>query len=591
MKLFLVLGLSVSLSSAAQHKLSFTAPPASAELLQTGIISTGLSERDFALSPDGTEIFYTLQSPQGVFQTILYMKKNEQGKWSKPEVAPFAGNYSDLEPAFSADGSKLYFSSNRPLSGHAIKDFDIWVVEKKEDKWGTPVNIGAPVNTPDDEFYPSVTKSGNLYFTAAYKNAVGKEDIYFAKWENGRYVTPEPMDTAVNSKTYEFNAFVSPDEDFILFTSYGRKDDKGRGDLYMSIKNAAGQWLPARNLALLNSEKLDYCPFVSADRKSLFFTSERTGLSKSFPGSPVTRSELIQSFTSAQNGGGDIYWISFETVMQQYMASQALELKLYNYTDTAKVEMQKLAHDIAGNMTTTSGKVSSVVSWTNTNFKWTYTDYAKRTVKEIICRQGGNCAEQAMVVRALLKELNVKTRRITEINIQPEKEQRQKDAEKRIAESGYRASVFGFRHNDHVWTEYFDEEKREWMPADPTLGLIGLENWLKSRIGFEPRVNHAILPSADMLVPIAVFALNPDGTIAEDRSEYYLIQSFNRVYKGRLEKLPSWKQWKQAVAFIQEKSRAAFEGKENLHQHTDYIKQVKSIYETLKEQYTASSNK
>ncbi|MBL7746647.1 MAG: hypothetical protein JNM19_04425 [Chitinophagaceae bacterium] len=160
-----------------------------------------------------------------------------------------------------------------------------------------------------------------------------------------------------------------------------------------------------------------------------------------------------------------------------------------------------------------------------------------------------------------------------------------------MAESGHRASVFGFRHNDHVWTEYFDEEKKEWVPADPTLGLIGLENWLKSRIGFEPRVNHAILPSADMLVPIAVFALNPDGTIAENRSEYYLIQSFNRVYKGRLEKLPSWKQWKQAVAFIQEKSRAAFEGKENLHQHTDYIKQVKSIYETLKEQYTASPNK
>ncbi|MBL7746646.1 MAG: PD40 domain-containing protein, partial [Chitinophagaceae bacterium] len=219
---------------------------------------------------------------------------------------------------------------------------------------------------------------------------------------------------------------------FILFTSYGRKDDKGRGDLYMSIKNAAGQWLPARNLAFLNSEKLDYCPFVSADRESLFFTSERTGLRKSFPDRPVTMNELVNSFTSAQNGGGDIYWISFETVMQQYQLAQAQrpELKQYNYTDTAKVDMQKLANDIAGNMTTAFGKVSNVISWTNSNFKWTYTDYEKRTVKEIICRQGGNCAEQAMVVRALLKELNVKTRRITEINIQPEKEQRQKNDKK-----------------------------------------------------------------------------------------------------------------------------------------------------------------
>jgi hypothetical protein len=249
--------------------------------------------------------------------------------------------------------------------------------------------------------------------------------------------------------------------------------------------------------------------------------------------------------------------------------------------------MQKLAKDIEANAATTFDKVSNIISWTNKNFEWTYTDYQKRTVKDIICRQGGNCAEQAMVVRALLKELNVQTRRITEINIQPEKELRLKDSEKLFAEHGNRASVFGYRHNDHVWTEFFDEERQEWTPADPTLGLIGLDSWMRSRIGFEPRVNHAILPSADMLVPIAVFALNPDGTIAENRSEYYLIQSFNRVYHNQLEKLQVWKQWQESIQFIQVKSRAAFEGKENLHTYTENIKQVKYIYQLLKEQYLA----
>jgi hypothetical protein len=306
-----------SLNTSAQLRLELSRPPALPEVFAANIISTGLNERDFALSPDGSEILYTLQSPQGMpmFQTILYTKKDKQGKWSQPEVAPFAGVYSNLEPVFSCDGEKVYFSSNRPITGAEVKDFDIWVVEKINGMWGEPRNIGAPVNTADDEFYPSVTKSGNLYFTAAYKNAVGKEDIYCAIWENGKYNEPVPLDTAVNSATYEFNAFVSPDEDFIIFTSYGRKDDKGRGDLYMSRKDALGRWQPAKNLSFINSDKIDYCPFVSADKKILFFTSARAAPKQ--PGDKAIKlAELINFYTGPQNGSGDIYFINFEKLME-----------------------------------------------------------------------------------------------------------------------------------------------------------------------------------------------------------------------------------------------------------------------------------
>jgi WD40-like Beta Propeller Repeat len=300
----------------AQTHIGFKTPPVSASLFNEVNINTGLRERDFALSPDGREIFYTLQSPQGNFQTILYLKKDGKGKWSKPEVAPFAGIYSDLEPAFTADGKKLFFASNRPLTGNAIKDFDIWCVEKKDNKWSEPKNLGEPVNTTADEYYPSIALSGNLYFTAAYKNAVGKEDIYLSVFENGKYLTPVPLDTAVNSTTFEFNAFVSPDEQFIIFTSYGRVDDKGRGDLYLSTRNAMGKWMPARNLVSINSEKMDYCPFVSFDKKNLFFTSERHALKGSFPDRPVGFEELVESYSAPLNGGGNIYWISFDVVMK-----------------------------------------------------------------------------------------------------------------------------------------------------------------------------------------------------------------------------------------------------------------------------------
>lgn len=303
-----------SFYSFAQKSIGFKQPPSSAEILVPGFISTGLNERDFALSQDGNEIFYTMQSPRGYFQTILYSKKNRQGTWSKPEVAPFAGKYSDLEPAFSVDGKKIFFSSNRPLTGTAIKDFDIWVVEREGNNWGKPKNLGSPVNTSANEFYPSVTKTGNLYFTAAYKSSVGGEDIVVSKWEDGKYKEPVSLDSAVNSKADEFNAFVSPNEDFVIFSSYGRKDDMGRGDLYMSYKNASGQWQPAKNLAIVNSENIDYCPFVSVDKKAFFFTSERNELKRSYPDKPAKADYLIKLFSSTKNGGGDIYWIDFEII-------------------------------------------------------------------------------------------------------------------------------------------------------------------------------------------------------------------------------------------------------------------------------------
>ncbi len=296
-------------------------PPGSAELFGKGVISTNLYERDMAISPDGQEIFYTLQSPQGVFSTIMYMRKIRSGGWSAPEVASFSGQFSDMEPAFTADGKTLFFVSNRPLQGDSLKDFDIWTIQKKDGSWSGPKNLGSPVNTSENEFYPSIASNGNLYYTANYPKGKGKEDIYIAKWENNHYAEPVSLDEPVNSALYEFNAFIDPDEKFIIFTSYGRKDDKGRGDLYISLKDSSGKWLSARNLEGVNSEKLDYCPFVSFDRKIFFFTSEKNALRDKYGGHPATLKALADSYHGIMNGQGNIYWISMNELLRSVPAN------------------------------------------------------------------------------------------------------------------------------------------------------------------------------------------------------------------------------------------------------------------------------
>ena len=300
----------------AQMSADHWLPPAVPALFGEVHINTEFRERDFALSPDGTEIFYTLQSPKANFQTIVYLKKDANGKWSQPEVASFSGKFTDLEPAFTVDGKKLLFVSNRPITGTGTKDFDIWYVEKENNQWGVPKNLGLPVNSASNEFYPSVGASGNLYFTCHCNNSKSGEDIFVSVFTNGKFTDPVALEGGVNSAADEFNAFVSPDEQYIIFSSYGRKDDRGGGDLYMSKRNASGQWMPASNMAVLNSDKLDYCPFVSFDGHILFFTSERHHLQTAFPDKPATYSQLIKDYSSVLNGGGNIYWVSLEEVLK-----------------------------------------------------------------------------------------------------------------------------------------------------------------------------------------------------------------------------------------------------------------------------------
>jgi hypothetical protein len=283
------------------------------QILGVGIISDGLSNRDFTISPAGDEIFFTLQQPGFIVSTILYMRK-QNGIWGKPVTAPFSGKYRDLEAAFSPDGKTVYFSSDRPVKDKTGKpDFDIWKVSRLgSGRYGEPENLGPVVNTVKNEFYPSVTKNGNLYFTVVAAYGKGGEDIVVCRSTSTGYAAPESLPEDINTKFDEFNAFVDPDEQFILFTGYGRPDDMGKGDMYLSRKGQTGKWLPAIHLpAPLNTNALDYCPYVTPDKRYLIFSSNRTN--------PILKASTTKNYAqlktllnSPGNGVDDIYWVKFE---------------------------------------------------------------------------------------------------------------------------------------------------------------------------------------------------------------------------------------------------------------------------------------
>jgi hypothetical protein len=291
-----------------------TLPDEIPKIFAPHIVSNGFANRDFTISPNGDEIFFTIQQRNLVSVVMNSTKRN--GKWSEPAVASFSGIYNDLEASFTFDGKRIFFSSNRPLySNDSTNDYNIWYTEKKKGVWIDPIPLDTGINSEKDEFYPSVAKNGDLYFTTQIETGKGKEDIVMCEFKNGHYLPPVSLPEAINSKGYEFNAFVDPDEQFILFTAYGRNDDMGQGDLYLSIKKD-GQWQPAVNLGKnINSTALDYCPFVTWDKKYLFFTSSRV-IYKSPFSKKQTISDLKKGLLNPGNGQDDIYWVKFDNILE-----------------------------------------------------------------------------------------------------------------------------------------------------------------------------------------------------------------------------------------------------------------------------------
>ena len=271
--------------------------------------------RDFTMSPDGQEIYFRVDDLKSRIALISFMKKTKDG-WTRPESVSFTGKYRDLEAAFSPDGKRLYFVSNRPIHKDSVnpKDYDIWYVNKTEKGWSEPKNIGFPINTSAHEFYPSITNKGDIYFTAEREGAIGREDIFVSRFKDGHYQEPTSLKGALNTKYFEFNAYVAPDETYIIFSGQRPKEGKGRGELYISY-NENGNWSEGKLLEKINSEYLDFCPFVDKSSGKLYFTSQKTDVQRTYK-EALNLNSFLKMYEQSSKGLNRIYSIDFNEVIK-----------------------------------------------------------------------------------------------------------------------------------------------------------------------------------------------------------------------------------------------------------------------------------
>jgi len=279
-------------------------------LFGENIVSTPLHERDIAISPHDNELIYTLGDYKQNKRCLVVLNK-ENGNWGNARILNISGKYQDLEPFYSNNGNRLYFVSNRPIYNDKTRDdYNIWYSDRINDNWSKPVALDSIINTRSDEFFPSLSNKGNLFFTATRDYGMGREDIFMSEFVDGEFKSPKPLPAEINSTSFEFNAYINPEENLIIFSSFGRSDGFGGGDLYISRKDNNGRWTKSKNLGeIINSDKLDYCPFVDWKSRNFYFTSERITLDDK---KLENIKELTKLSNSTLNGFGNIYKIGFD---------------------------------------------------------------------------------------------------------------------------------------------------------------------------------------------------------------------------------------------------------------------------------------
>ena len=250
----------------------FELPGLEPKLLAPGLISTpNMNERDVMFSPEMDEFYFSRHSAAlRMPMTIKKMTKSDQ-LWSNPETAKFSGKYSDGECFITSDNQNLYLISKRPHDGSQNpSSWEIWVADRENTDWNN-FRLFDTTNLKGC-FYPSLTKDNELLYTSADNN------LFLAKLNNGKVEDIHKLGEEINTEAGEYNAMISPNGDYIIFTSHGFEDQYGAGDLYISFRDEDKSWIPAINMGpSINSESLEYCPNISPDGKYFFFTSNKKG--------------------------------------------------------------------------------------------------------------------------------------------------------------------------------------------------------------------------------------------------------------------------------------------------------------------------
>ena len=143
-------------------------------------VNSKQEESAAALSADGNLLIFSSDRKEGQGGRDLWMIRREKGEWSEAINlgATINSKFDDDAPFLTLDGQTLYFASK----GHnSMGGYDLFrsSFDAKTGTWSAPLNLGYPVNTPDDNRFISFTADGkSAYVSCSRKGGLGDRDIW-----------------------------------------------------------------------------------------------------------------------------------------------------------------------------------------------------------------------------------------------------------------------------------------------------------------------------------------------------------------------------------------------------------------------------
>jgi outer membrane protein OmpA-like peptidoglycan-associated protein len=204
-------------------------------------VNTEGNEGAQCISADGNFLFFTACQEEfgypggrkGFGSCDLFFAQKMGGRWSEPMNAggPISTKYWDSQPCLNADGTVLYFISNRPGGKGGM---DIWrSVLKSDGTWANPENLGDSINTAGHEESPFLHPDGStFYFSSDGHPGLGNSDLFRSKLkEDGKFSSPVNLGYPINTKGDERDMVVSATGKLAFFSSQ-REGGFGQQDIY-----------------------------------------------------------------------------------------------------------------------------------------------------------------------------------------------------------------------------------------------------------------------------------------------------------------------------------------------------------------------
>ena len=249
-------------------------------------INSPLDEYWPSLTADEQTIVFTVLVPgrylrmrdfeQQDYQEDFYISHQTDTGWAlrQPLGAPINSRQNEGAQALSADGKMMFFTAcNRP---DGIGRCDIYRSEKLHSGWSNPANVGPPVDSRSWEAQPSISADGKtLWFVSNRPGGVGGMDVWYSRYENGKWQMPVNAGKNINTPGNEMSPFIHNDNQTLYFSSDGHPG-YGGFDLYISRRQQDSSWSEAKNLGYpINTYNDEIGLFVNAEGNTGYFSTDR----------------------------------------------------------------------------------------------------------------------------------------------------------------------------------------------------------------------------------------------------------------------------------------------------------------------------